>query len=344
MSAPETTRMRLEIDEAPEAVRRLLSQSTEAIEATGAALRRLDPPVVITVARGSSDHAATFFKYVCEISRGTPVASIGPSVASVYDAPLRLAGAAALAISQSGKSPDLLSLVARAAAGGADTVALVNVEDSPLATSCSQVVPLRAGPELSVAATKSFITSAVAALAVLAAWNEDEVLKAALQHLPDALDEALSCDWSGALETFVAAESLYVLGRGPSFAMASEAALKFKETAILHAEAYSGAEVQHGPVSLVDGSFPVLALIPQDAASEGMEKVVAELAARGAKVFAASARPGAGIRLPVASTGHPLTDPLATILSFYRFVEQVAVQRGFNPDKPRHLKKVTETL
>lgn len=339
-----TTLMRAEIDEAPAAVRRLLSESAGAIAEAGARLRALDPKVIVTVARGSSDHAATFFKYACEITAGTPVASLGPSVASIYGAPLRLAGAAALGISQSGKSPDIVALMDAVKAAGATTFSLVNVEDAPLATRVDGFIPLRAGPEKSVAATKSFVTAVVGALAILAAWREDEGLKAALAALPDRLEAALACDWSPALETFVNAKSLYTIGRGPGFAIALEAALKFKETAILHAEAYSGAELQHGPVSLVDEFFPLLAFIPNDAAAASLVATVSALHQRGAKVFAATAADVPGPRLPIAPTGHALTDPISIGLSFYRFVEAVSVARGYNPDQPRHLKKVTETV
>lgn len=338
------TLMRAEIDEAPEAVRRMLEGSRAAIEEAGARLRALDPKVIVTVARGSSDHAATFFKYACEITTGTPVASIGPSIASIYKAPLRLAGGAALAISQSGKSPDIVALMDALHAAGAVTLSLVNVEDSPLAARADTLVPLKAGPERSVAATKSFITAVVASLAVLAAWRQDKTLETALAALPDRLDEALSTDWSPAFATLVEARSLYTIGRGPGFAIALEAALKFKETAILHAEAYSGAELQHGPVSLVDEFFPLLAFIPEDAAAASLVATVNALHDRGARVFTATTAPIAGPRLPVIATGHALTDPIAIALSFYRFVEAVAVARGHDPDQPRHLKKVTETV
>ncbi|ODT05788.1 MAG: aminotransferase [Kaistia sp. SCN 65-12] len=339
-----TTLMRAEIDEAPAAVRRLLDQSRDAIAEAGARLRAVDPKVIVTVARGSSDHASAFFKYACEITTGVPVASLGPSIASIFGAPLRLEGSAAIAISQSGKSPDLLAMIEAAKKGGAATMALVNVEDAPLASLADVFVPLRAGPEKSVASTKSYITSVVAGLAILAAWREDKALQAAIAALPDRLDAALECDWSEARDTVVGAASLYTLGRGPGFAIAQEAALKLKETSILHAEAYSGAELQHGPVSLVDENFPLLAFIPDDAAAPSMVATVSALHARGAKVFTATAAAIPGPRLPVAPTGHAMTDPISIALSFYRFAETVAVARGYNPDKPRGLNKVTQTV
>ena len=342
-STPQKTLMRREVEETPAAVRRLLAASGAAIAEAGEALRRLAPPVVVTVARGSSDHAATYFKYAAEIGSGIPVASLGPSVVSIYGARLKLAGAAALAISQSGKSPDIVAALAAARAGGALTLALVNTEGSPLAGAADHVVPLAAGPERSVAATKSFVASVAAALAILAAWTGDEALSRALARLPEHLDAALSCDWSPAIEAAATASSLYTLGRGAGFAVASEAALKFKETSLLHAEAYSGAELLHGPVSLVAGGFPVLAFAPADAARPGLVEVARQLEARGARLFVAG-RGLPGHALPAIETGHPLTEPLAMLLSFYGFVEAVSRARGLDPDVPRGLSKVTETL
>ncbi|WAJ26294.1 SIS domain-containing protein [Antarcticirhabdus aurantiaca] len=335
--------MRREIDEIPAAVHRFLDGSAEAVEAVGRRLAELAPAVTVTVARGSSDHAATYFKYASEIVTGRPVASLGPSVVSVYGTKLRLAGQAALAISQSGKSPDIVALLAAAREGGAETIAIGNVEGSPLLQAAHWQLPLRAGPERSVAATKSFVTSVVAALAVLAAWSGDEGLKAALAALPDRLAGALGLDWSPALGTAARATSLYALGRGPGFAVASEAALKLKETSVLHAEAYSGAEVLHGPVSLVEEGFPVLAFVPDDAARPGLAEICSRVSASGAALFTVG-EAGVGTRLPHAPTGHPLTEPLSMLVSFYRFVEEVARIRGQDPDVPRGLKKVTETL
>lgn len=343
MSQSPKSLMRAEIEEAPEAVRRLLGQSGGAIRSAGRALRELDPPVVATVARGSSDHAATYFKYATEILSGVPVASFGPSVVSIYGARLRLKGAAALAISQSGKSPDIVSLLTAARVGGAQTIALVNAPSSPLEAAAEHAVALAAGPEKSVAATKSFVCSVAAALGILAAWTGDESLAAALERLPEQLDGALRQDWTAPLDAAVTARSLYTLGRGVGFAVAAEAALKFKETSLLHAEAYSGAELLHGPVSLVEGGFPVFAFLPEDAAHANLVGVAEQLVAKGARLFVAG-KGAPGHLLPTVATGHPLTEPLVMLLSFYGFVEQVARARGFDPDVPRGLSKVTETV
>ncbi|BDA86189.1 glucosamine--fructose-6-phosphate aminotransferase [Aureimonas sp. SA4125] len=335
--------MRREINETPEALRRLLSTSGEAMEAAGMALRQVSPPVVVTIARGSSDHAAAYFKYAAEISTGVPVASLGPSVVSIYGARLKLAGAAALAISQSGRSPDIVSMLTAARLGGARTLALVNVPGSPLEAAADHVVPLAAGLEHSVAATKSFLVSVAASLGVLAAWTGDTALRGALERLPDQIEEALLQDWSPAIEAARDAGSLYTLGRGVGHAIAAEAALKFKETSLIHAEAYSGAELLHGPVSLVDGGFPVFVFAPDDAAHASLVDLGARLEAKGAHLFVA----GEGVtgrRLPTVATGHPLTAPLTMLVSFYGFIEEVARARELDPDVPRGLSKVTETI
>jgi glucosamine--fructose-6-phosphate aminotransferase (isomerizing) len=302
------------------------------------------PPVIATCARGSSDHAAAFLKYAMEIATGIPVASIGPSVASVYGSEPKLGGSVLVTLSQSGRSPDLVALQAAARRSGALTVALVNVEDSPVADAADVVVPLHAGPEKSVAATKSFVAQITVGAALAAATAGDAALAAAVRRLPDALEAALGVDWSAAEETFGAAHSAFMLGRGPSYPVALEAALKGKETAALHSEAYSAAEVMHGPLRLVSDAFPILAFVPDDAALTTTRDALARLVASGARVFSATASDMPGTRLPCASTGHGFTDPIAMILSYYRFVERVTRARGHDPDRPPLIAKVTETL
>jgi glutamine---fructose-6-phosphate transaminase (isomerizing) len=343
MTAPTASLMAAETREAPAAVARLLDRNTATITAIGQRLRSLNPPVILTCGRGSSDHAAAYFKYLTEIMLGVPVASVGPSIASVYVAPLKLNGTALVTISQSGQSPDIVALQRASKEAGALTIALVNVTDSPLAAEADFVVPLHAGEERSVAATKSFIASCAAAAAIVAAWSGDADLNAAVSHLPQSLAAALEQDWSTA-DTLASERSLYVLGRGPALAMAEEAALKLKETASLHAEAFSPAEVMHGPLQLVERGFPVLCFAPNDDAAATTRLALDRLVASGAKVFASSAIALPGLGLPVAATGHGLTDPIAIIQSFYVLAERIARLRGHDPDRPVRLRKVTETV
>lgn len=336
------THMRAEIEEIPQAVARFLDRSESALEEVGRDLSRRAPGFVVTVARGSSAHAAAYLKYAVELTAGLAVAPVGPSVASIYGAKLRLGGAACLAVSQSGRSPDIVALAESAAEQGAVTIALTNTAGSPLAGVCDHAIDIMAGPELSVAATKTFVNSAVAGLALMAHSTGDEMLLAALQQLPQSLERALG--WSALFAPFDGQGSAFILGRGPSSAMASEAALKLKETCGVHAEAYSAAEVMHGPMALVGPGFPVLALAARDAAEPSLVEAVDALAHKQAAAFATSDRVAKAARLPFVATGHPLTDPLPLIVSFYAFVETFARHRGLNPDAPRNLRKVTETI
>jgi glucosamine--fructose-6-phosphate aminotransferase (isomerizing) len=336
--------MRREIAEIPEAAARLLDASDGALAAAGRQLRELSPPVVATVARGSSDHAASFLKYAIEITAGVPVASLGPSIASIYGARLKLANAACLTISQSGKSPDIVAMAEAARAGGALTIAINNTAGSPLALASDHSIDILAGVEKSVAATKSFVNSAVAGLLLMAHWTGDDDLLAALRRLPEHFSKAIDCDWMPIAPALTGENSLFILGRGPSVAIANEAALKFKETCAMHAEAYSAAEVMHGPLALVGPGFPVVALAARDASEPSMGQTADLMSGKGASVFVTSALAEKATKLPHAATGHPITDPLTLIVSFYAFVEAFARHRGLNPDQPPNLRKVTETI
>ncbi len=342
---PMPTDMAAEIAETPQAVARFLDRELPAVRALGKRLRALDPSVVATGARGSSDNAAAYFKYLTEITLGVPVASLGPSIASVYGAPLKLRNAVLVSVSQSGQSPDIVALQQAARRGGALAIAVVNLAASPLARTSDVALPLHAGQEKSVAATKTCIASAVALAALLAEWADDAGLRAAVRGMPESLSDALAREWDAAYPTFTEADSAYVVGRGPGLPVAAEAALKFKETAVLHAEAFSGAEVMHGPLQLLEPGFPVLAFRQADASSQAMDGAVARLRSDGGRVFVARTDPaGTTDALPTAATGHGALDPLAALLSFYAFAERVARDRGHDPDRPSHLRKVTETV
>jgi glucosamine--fructose-6-phosphate aminotransferase (isomerizing) len=338
-----STHMRQEIDEIPEAAARLLTQSATSLKAAGLALREKDPAFLITIARGSSDHAAHFLKYAIEQTAGRAVASIGPSLASIYGKTLALGSAAAISISQSGKSPDIVALARSASASGALTISLTNTLPSPLSDASSHPIDIKAGPELAVAATKSFFNSVLAGLAVLGEWTGDTDLQTSIAGLPEKLQKATALSWQELMDELGEAESLYMLGRGPSLAIAGEAALKFKETSEMHAEAYSSAEVLHGPVALVGRRFPVVTFAARDAALSSVSETADGLATKGALAFITADGASAARKLPFVETGHPLTDALALIIPFYGFVEAWSRSRGFNPDAPAALKKVTET-
>jgi len=298
---------------------------------------------VVTYARGSSDHAATFAKYVIETRVGVLTCSAAPSIASVYRNSPDMSGMLALAISQSGRSPDILAAMAAAGKSSALTVALVNDDDSPLAELCDVTLPLRAGNERSVAATKSFIASLSAILQLVAAWSEDEPLTEGLASLPELLGDAWRSDWSPLVDRLADVRSLYVIGRGPGLGAAQEAALKLKETCGIHAEAFSAAELRHGPMALVGPDFPLLVFRQSDESGEGTDELVREVLERGAPVFVAGGSASRAVSLPV-PTAHPLIEPMLQVQALYRAANALSLARGLDPDRPPHLTKVTETL
>lgn len=337
-----TTRMFQEAEEASARVRAQLEQNAALVSRVADALRRFNPRAVLTCARGSSDHAATFARYLIETHLGLVTSSASPSVSSVYGARQDLAQCLFLVISQSGRSPDLLSAAAAAKASGAMVLALVNVEDSSLAAMADHVILLRAGAELSVAATKSYICALTAVLHLVANWARHDDLLQALASLPGQLQAAWQLDWQPMVDALTPAHNLFVLGRGLGLGVAQEAALKFKETCGLHAEAFSSAEVRHGPMALVQTNLPVLMFAQEDETRPGMEQLAREWSAGGVTVLMAGhAVPG--VRTLPVLTAPAAIAPVLFAQSFYRWAAILSVARGFDPDHPPHLQKVTET-
>ena len=340
---PEASLMFAEAAQAADVLRLQFQRNAQVLASLGARLRNQPPRTVITLARGSSDHAATFAKYLIETRANVITASSAPSVSSVYLASQDLQGCLFLAISQSGRSPDLLASARAARAGGALVVALVNSEDSPLADVAEMTLPLCAGLESSVAATKTFIASLAAIIHLVAAWTDDQPLLEALHDTPALLERAWQLDWTAALPVLAAASDLYVIGRGLGLGIAQEAALKCKETSGLHAESFSSAEVMHGPQALLGPQFPALLLAQDDDTREGIGALARELVDRGVPVLCAGASTPGAIALP-SLTAHPVIEPLLLVQSFYRLANQLAHARGHDPDRPPHLNKVTRTL
>lgn len=340
----EDTRMFHEAASAGAVVATQLARNAPLMASLGERLRRLSPPVVLISGRGSSDNAGVFARYLIETGAGTPTSPAALSASSVYAVEPRLQGAVCIAISQSGQSPDLVASVTAARAGGAFVIAMVNAERSRLSAVADVTVPLHAGPETSVAATKSFIASLTAVAQLIGCWTADDGLLKALNALPRQLDAAFRLDWDAALETLVAAQSLYVVGRGPGYAAAREAALKLKETCGLHAEAFSAAEIRHGPMALVKSGFPVLMLSQDDETQADMASLAAAFAERDARVMLAGAPGGDRTTALPAGAAHPALQPVLLIQSFYRLAAMASVARGYDPDRPPFLNKVTETL
>ena len=329
---------------APDAVRHLLNCNTERVAALAARINRFNPSMVVTCARGSSAHATAYGKCLFESCLGLATSAAAPSIASVYDRKLNLKRALYIAVSQSGTSPDIARHAAMAREQGAMVVVLVNEPDSPLARVAHCVIRLEAGPETSVAATKSYIVSLAALALLVAHMNSDSLLLKALHGVPDAMQAAWESDWSPLLETLASATSMFVVGRGVGYALSLEAALKLKETCGLHAEAYSAAEVRHGPMAMIGRGFPVLVFSQNDVAQDSVLRFARDARAAGAQVFVAGAGRRTPLYLPCPEPPHALLAPLIMAQSFYRFANALSILRGHNPDSPPHLLKVTETL
>jgi glutamine---fructose-6-phosphate transaminase (isomerizing) len=339
-----TSLMLRETRETPARVAELLRQDRDAYRALADRLTAMTPAFAATVARGSSDHAATYAASLLGVACGLVTASVPPSLVTRYGVDLDLRRALVLAISQSGESPDIVATLRAATAAGGCSVAIVNAPGSPLAAAAGHLLRQHAGTERSVAATKSFICSLVCLARLVADWRGDEVLSAALERLPERLEAALACDWSAAVPLLVSANSLYVVGRGLGFGIVHEWALKLKETCGLHAEALSAAEVRHGPRAVIDEGFPVLALALGDPAGRDAGAFAAGLANSGHAVAVASTATIAGTHLPLPAPLHPLLDPIVAVQAFYPLAAALAQARGLDPDRPRGLSKVTTTV
>ena len=338
------TRMFIEAASAPSAVRLLLDRSAARVRELAAEVAQFDPAMVVTCGRGSSDHAAAYGKYLFETCLGLVTSSAAPSVSSVYGRKLNLRRALYVGISQSGTSPDIVNHAAMAREQGAMVIALVNDTESPLAEVASHVIPLSAGPETSVAATKSYIVSLGALALLVGHIGSDRRVLEALHAVPEVMSAAWQCDWSPLVDALEPANNLFVVGRGVGYGLALEAALKFKETARLHAEAYSAAEVRHGPLAMVGKGFPLLVFVQDDGSRASVLRLASDARALGARVFVADAGQSPPAALPCPEPPHALLAPLVQAQCFYRVVNNLAIVRGYDPDAPPNLSKVTRTV
>ncbi|MCY4261563.1 MAG: SIS domain-containing protein [Rhodobacteraceae bacterium] len=334
--------MASEIAEIPEMLARQVDQ-IEIYYDVGRQLKKDGTCGFITCARGTSDHAATFFKYLMETRTGLPVASLGPSIASVYETPLRVQNFTCMTFSQSGGSPDLVAFQNAAKAGGARTIAVLNVTENPVGAGAGTVLPLHAGPERAVAATKSFVGMLFASLAIYSGFRDDRELRRAFASLPDLASAALMSSWTRAALPLANSHSLYCIGRGPGLAIAAEAALKLKETCRIHAEAYSAAEVRHGPIAIADSQLGALIFGARGRANHSINDAAKRLKSKGASVFLVDEDKRRDI-LPVPVAAHDLFSPLLQAVAFYSFVERLACDLGYDPDAPVGLDKVTRTM
>jgi glucosamine--fructose-6-phosphate aminotransferase (isomerizing) len=349
-----TTVMQQEALSAPEHVAQQLIENQATIIALTKRLQENPPPFAFTIARGSSDHAASFANYLLSTQLGMITASLPPSIISIYETKLNAKHALAIAISQSGASPDICETLQAAREAGAITVAIVNNVNSQLANIAEYVLPMVAGEELAVAATKTYLTSLSAIVQLVATLSPDKSLRQSLIHLPESLVAASQCNWQIAQDELLHRNNLVVLARGVGYPIAKEAALKFKETSNIHAESFSAAEFQHGPMALVKKHFPILVFAQPDVSFAGTIATCQKLTDMQADTLLAvdpvkldqakmSDPAVARFILPLPPSLHPVCDPLLFIQAFYPMIAQLAVARGYNPDKPEHLRKVTTT-
>ena len=338
-----TSLMLEEARSAPRAAAELLAADEGAYRALGEALRAAPPAGIVTIARGSSDHAAAYFAYLLTVRSGRLVTSIPMSLVTLYRAPLVAQGLLAIAVSQSGRSPDVLEPIRDLRRGGALTAAILNDVAAPLAESAQWLLPLHCGAERSVAATKSFICSLVAGARLVANWCQAEDLLQGLAELPAALAAACAQDWSAAVPALARSERLMVIARGMGLGLAKEAALKLKETCGIQAEAFSSAEVRHGPQALIAEGYTLFVFALRGPAQAEVLALAAEMRQRGAHVILAAPADVPGRDLTLVTTGTEHLDPIAAIQSFQILVEQVARTRGKDPDQPPYLNKVTST-
>ncbi|MFC2149222.1 SIS domain-containing protein [Candidatus Auribacterota bacterium] len=345
--------MEKEARQVPDVIAKQMTENLDIWTSLAKRLRKDPPSFAMTVARGSSDHAATYAKYLLETKLGLITASAAPSVLTLYGTHMYEKGGLVIGISQSGGSPDICELMEEARKRGTVTIAIVNKTDSPMAKAAEYVVPMHAGEEKAVAATKSYLASLSALLQFITVCTGEKELTESLSKLPDTLRASLTMDWEPAISRLKAITDTLVIGRGYGFPAALEAALKFKETSAIHAEAFSGAEVLHGPFALVRKDYPVMMFTQNDVSLEGMLDLAKKIRSLGAETLmavpekllsASQLAETASMVLPLPESINPLCDPLMTIQAFYIMIARLAVSRGFDPDSPDNLKKVTETL
>ncbi len=327
--------MYLEAREAGEKIKQQLLKNKSPIEKIVENLKSFNPHAVMAVGRGSSDHAGVFAKYLIEIEIGIPVFAAAPSVTTIYNKTVNLNGVLVLIMSQSGRSPDIIEQARQARANGAFCIALLNDEEAPLANEVDYVIPLSVGKEESVAATKSYMATISAILQLVAYWKNDADLIESLNTIYQSLEQAVNSPSQLRFEDLDAVKNLVVLGRGLGYAISREIALKLKEVCSIHAEAFSSSEFLHGPVTLVDKKFKIIDVLIEDESAKAHKQQIAEMKQRGAEIVHLH---------QIVENLHPRIAALAVLQRFYLDIENIAVSRGLDPDKPAGLKKVTETI
>jgi glucosamine--fructose-6-phosphate aminotransferase (isomerizing) len=349
------TAMLAEIHEQPAAVARALMAAAEPSAQIAADVSSREIDLIVFAARGTSDHAALYAQYLMQYLVGIPVALATPSLFTVYRRPLRLQRTLVIGVSQSGEGPDIIEVLARGREAGALTLAVTNVADSGLARTADRVLLCEAGPELSVAATKTYTTSCAALAALTAALPGGEPLRPLLEALPGRIESALEIEdrVAQAVGRYVHAQECVVLGRGFEYGTAREAALKLEETCYVTALPFSTADFRHGPAALVERGLPVMLFAPPGPTMPDSIELLVWLREQGADCIVVAQDDQAldlattPIRLPAAVSGEgyasQLLAPLGYIVPGQLFAHDLALEKGLDPDHPRALSKVTRT-
>lgn len=319
-------------------------QEDGAIAEVAKEIRCYAPKVLVSTGRGSSDHALNYLNYMIMKRFGLPVLSLPPSLSTTYHTHWQLNDALAIAVSQSGKSPDLVQAQTQLGEHGAFTLALVNTLPSPLAQCSDAVIDLQAGVEKSVAATKSYLATLSAGMRLIAHWAEDKALLSALDALPEKMMRAATMDWSPMIDALVDKTQCFVIGRGMGLAIAQEAALKMKETCLLQGEAFSTAEVQHGPMALIKNGFVSVIFALPDAFCEEAIALAGRFREMGGRVVLVGDYRVEAREVEMVNAEHEDLQGITAMVSYYAAIEQLAKARNLNPDAPPNLQKVTETL
>lgn len=335
--------MRLEALEAAGVVDNQFSENQQVLDEIAQYLNQKNPYSVVSIARGSSDHAAQYLNFLATAKMGKLSTSLSMSAITMYQAEIDVSQSVGIAISQSGQSPDVIKPIEYMKSHNAPTISFVNDINSPLAQTSEWVLPLHAGPEKAVAATKSFIASLSASASLMATWKNDLELTRGLHHLPDDLLKAQALDWTSALPSLLKAKRIMTVGRGYGLSLALEAALKLKETCSIQAEAFSAAEIKHGPQALIEEGYPLIIFANRGPALLSMLELAEDMKARGAKVILAAPPFVKEKDLEIQTTHAEELDVITAIQSFYLMAEELSRNLGLNPDQPKHLSKITKT-
>jgi glucosamine--fructose-6-phosphate aminotransferase (isomerizing) len=338
-----------ELREQPEALARLLERQTARADGIAEAFRREDVRFVLIASRGSSSNVARYAQYVLGRAHRVPVMFATPSLYTIYGQPPRLDGGFVVGISQSGASPDVVAVLAEARSQGRPTLALTNDPSSPLAQAADAVLPLEAGDERAVAATKTYLNSLGAVALLFAALGDDTAAREELARMPEALAAQieLSLREPPPLDEYRAAVGATVVARGVNYGTAFEIALKIRELSGLVTEAYSPADLLHGPIAAMQPGWPVVVVAPSGPARPSVEEIVPSLRERGVRLIAVSdvgaVLRRARTRLPLVPRVPEWLSPFTAVIPGQVTALRLAELRGLDLDRPRGLEKVTLT-